>query len=222
MDRISPIVTAAMKAEESAASILAEGAILGVTAIALYGAGKISDAHHRNKLAKKQAEIAKAETANKQSVQQHLDAFQKHYKISVAPIPDGSFKSERDVYNAMLSDVKKWVSQITSSQAYTQAMQKVCDAHNSGSAGDNDPLWFYEEEKVTVKTITSWFKIGEGVNGWQESIEISDGDQEERSFLEPIISDIVLLLKTKYENYLSSVSNGDGDEGTIYYHIKMR
>ena len=72
----------------------------------------------------------------------------------------------------------------------------------------------------TAKELDRFIQINEGINGWEESIEVvHNAPQEVNVLLMPITDDLATMLKIRFKNWITGVSTGDGDEGHIYYQI---
>ena len=194
-----------------------EGALTAIGMIALYAAGIGALAHYAHKRDDKKAaeeqkrkdiERAKAEQANREA---YLAKLKVAYKADITKQELSSFKNARDLYNHMEADVKKWINNIKNTQQFAQYITKGIsyDPEYVAEMLDTTP------DKLTPRFFAQAFDVGEGVNGWEETIEVCNWDQTACVILAPIIKDICILLSTKYPVYCS---NGDGDEGHIYYH----
>lgn len=209
-----------------------EESILGLvftTAVSAVVAGVKYYADKKKKLAKDEAEKSRIrkvieDNANKDiSELEYVKAFGKAYGISVDELrePEKEYKNNKEAYEDMLTDAKKFASKILNSQLFKANVEELIKDEEKldyclCGYGNSRP-------KPTLSHFKSIVKIEEGVNGYDESMQILDGTQEENVEFGWIAYDIGNMLDIKYAEWLHyGVSNGDGDEGHIYYQIRVR
>lgn len=202
------------KLELESVSFLNEEAIgLSIGLIALYASVVAGLGYYYKKKISKQLKDNKAYNANtkpkytKQPTRdQVIDGFNKAYNIdkSFFNSVEKDYKDKREVYNDMLHDAKFIANKITSSNIF-----KVnCD----------EAMKSLPDEKIDKGIID----ICEGVNGYDETIQILNADQDVIIAMNWIVYDIADMLDLKYAKYTGGIGTGDGDEGTIYYSINIK
>lgn len=186
------------------------------------------------KKAEENAKKMRDEAARQREMRRQM---MKSYGISEAELklPDDFDDTPENIYKHMLADATKWFRKIQNSQPFKQAVKKLVDDYNALPAetrhdynsvddGKNWPGWAFGEAahrpgfKPTYSFFNGAFKPSEGVNGWEESMEYSDWEQDQiTSFLAAWAYDVAELLEQKYG---IGIDLGDGDEGHFYYNLR--
>ena len=116
----------------------------------------------------------------------------------------------------MLHDAKEIANKIKTSdifKANCNEAEKYFKDHYTDEPAD----------KFNYNFFKSIISIGEGVNGYETTIQILDSYQDVIIYMNWIVNDIADMLEIKYSDYLQGgISTGDGDEGTIYYSINIK
>ena len=183
---------------------------IGIGLIALYASVVAGLGYYYKKKISKQLKDNKTNTKPKRiklpTRDQVIDGFNKAYNIdkSFFNLVEKDYKDKREVYNDMEADAKFIANKIASSNIF-----KVnCD----------EAMKSLPDEKINKDIID----IDEGVNGYDESMQILDTDQDVITAMNWIVYDIAEILEIKYSDYLGYIDTGDGDEGTIYYSINIK
>lgn len=179
---------------------------IGIGLIALYASVVAGLGYYYKKKIKQLKNNKTNNTNTKPTRDQVIDGFNKAYNIdkSFFNLVEKDYKDKREVYNDMEADAKFIANKIASSNIF-----KVnCD----------EAMKSLPDEKINKDIID----IDEGVNGYDESMQILDTDQDVINAMNWIVYDIAEILEIKYSDYLGYIDTGDGDEGTIYYSINIK
>ena len=182
---------------------------IGIGLIALYASVVAGIGYYYKKKISKQLKDntnTKPKYIKQPTRDQVIDGFNKAYNIdkSFFNLVEKDYKDKREVYNDMEADAKFIANKIASSNIF-----KVnCD----------EAMKSLPDEKINKDIID----IDEGVNGYDESMQILDTDQDVITAMNWIVYDIAEILEIKYSDYLGYIDTGDGDEGTIYYSINIK
>lgn len=130
----------------------------------------------------------------------------KAYGIDLVKVESGKFKTDKELFDSMVKDGNQWASKIKSSKLFKENIEMMI-ADNNGN--------------TTISHYKSVIKISTGVNGYKESIQVINGSQDDCIDLGWVCDDIANMYAFKYSNYLNNVYCGDGDEGHIYYEMKI-
>lgn len=147
---------------------------------------------------------------DKEERQKRLIAeIKKAYGVDASPIPDGAITSNDRLKSTLFNETKKFLSAVKRSPFYKTLLE---DAIQSDYLKDDD---------YTLDSINRDVKIMEGVNGWQSSLQIIDGSQEESEALYDITNEVCNFIGARFANYLMyAPDTGDGDEGHVYYELE--
>ena len=193
-------------------------------AIGLMAASALIDKKKRQKeMDEKEKEYAKNYAADcKKRYEDNLKFAQdakKYYSITgMDEIDVGFFKDKKEVFNSILKDCKDWVKKIINSKAFEDNANELIHNEELMKLIQDEYGEYY---KPSLSRFRSIFKVKEGIAGYEESIHIIDGSQSENVEFGWVCGDLSRMLEIKYNNYLSNISTGDGDEGHIYYTIKV-
>lgn len=183
-------------------------------AIAILADRKNKDRENKEKIQKQKEECEK----RRKDTEKFVQDCQKHYNITnILPKLDTDFDSTEKVYESMLKDVKSWTRNITNSVPFKEFVKQLAD----------DPkrveyIFYSHKPTPTVSYFKTIVVPSEGVNGYNESMQIIEGSQDECVEFGWITDDIAKMCEIKYSKYLKGgVSTGDGDEGHIYYKINI-
>lgn len=205
---------------------LNEDAMLGISIglIALYSSFIAGVAYY----AKKKYDKYKKDNKSKEiqtkkerrilSLQEKIDGYNKVYHIDKSflnPI-DKDYKSTKDIFNDMLKDAKYIANKITSSDVFKANCDeaKVYLKHRGYTVEDI--------AKIDYDFFKNAISIEEGINGYEETMQILDEDQDVMVAMNWITSDIGNMLEMKYMNYVSNMDIGEGDEGHLYYNLHLK
>lgn len=147
---------------------------------------------------------------NKEERQKRLIAeIKKAYSVDASPIPDGAITSNAQLKSTLFNETKKFLSAVKRSPFYKTLLE---DAIRSDYLKDDD---------YTLDSINRDVKIMEGVSGWQSSLQIIDGSQEEAEALYDVTNEVCNFVGARFANYLMHTPDtGDGDEGHVYYELE--
>lgn len=163
--------------------------------------------------ARKSAELAKQNADREAREKAEIQAIKTQYHIDVTPLEDIGNGTDAEIIKALQSESKKFLAVIKKSKAYP-AFLEDCAKETA-----KDPDLY--DGPFSAKELDRFIQINEGVNGWEESIEvIHDAPQEVNVLLMPITDDLATMLKIRFKNWIDHVGTGDGDEGHIYYWLK--
>lgn len=213
MDRIESFSSAYLPANEQNMSTLAA---IGITA-ATFALLSIPEAIAKRRRLKKEAIEDKAraekEWADREAKEKaEAQAVMAQYRISITPLEDIGNNTTADIVKAIQVEAKKFLAAIKKSKVYPVFL-KDCAKEAAEDPDLYDGPW-------TAKELDRFIQINEGINGWEESIEVvHNAPQEVNVLLMPITDDLATMLKIRFKNWITGVSTGDGDEGHIYYQI---
>lgn len=131
------------------------------------------------------------------------------YNIQITPIPVGQITNQDQLIRQLQSDAKKYLAAMKRTKIYKDYLERCVEE------GQHD--W---NEHWTTQELDRAVSIQEGVNGWEESIQVIDDSQEMCIVLGDVVWDLAEMFEARFANYITDVSTGDGDEGHIYYMIK--
>lgn len=213
MDRIESFSSAYLPANEQNMSTLAA---IGITA-ATFALLSIPEAIAKRRRLKKEAIEDKAraekEWADREAKEKtEAQAVMAQYRISITPLEDIGNNTTADIVKAIHVEAKKFLAAIKKSKVYPVFLED-CAKETAEDPDLYDGPW-------TAKELDRFIQINEGINGWEESIEVvHNAPQEVNVLLMPITDDLATMLKIRFKNWITGVSTGDGDEGHIYYQI---
>lgn len=213
MDRIESFSSAYLPANEQNMSTLAA---IGITA-ATFALLSIPEAIAKRRRLKKEAIEDKAraekEWADREAKEKaEAQAVMAQYRISITPLEDIGNNTTADIVKAIQVEAKKFLAAIKKSKVYPVFLED-CAKETAEDPDLYDGPW-------TAKELDRFIQINEGINGWEESIEVvHNAPQEVNVLLMPITDDLATMLKIRFKNWITGVSTGDGDEGHIYYQI---
>lgn len=199
---------------------LEEGFISSVVLPSLALAGVCYVLSKKEKSDREKEKVKQMKERYKQTKKREEDfiaSCKKHYGISIEIIEHGVYHKEEDLYRDMEKDVKSWVAKIINSDVFKEAVDSLLADPKKLEYILDDP------KDATLQHFKSLFKVEEGVNGFEESMQICEGTQDEQIEFNWITYDIAQMVELKYGSYLEhDVSCGDGDEGHIYYNMYMQ
>lgn len=213
MDRIESFANAYLPASEQNMSTLAA---IGITA-ATFALLSIPEAIAKRRRTKKDAIENKAriekEWADREAKEKaEAQAVMTQYRINITPLEDIGNGTDAEIVKAIYAEAKKFLVAIKKSKVYPIFLED-CAKETAKDPEMYDGAW-------TAKELDRFIQINEGINGWEESIEVvHEAPQEVNVLLMPITDDLATMLKIRFKNWISGVSTGDGDEGHIYYQI---
>lgn len=213
MDRIESFSSAYLPANEQNMSTLAA---IGITA-ATFALLSIPEAIAKRRRLKKEAIEDKAraekEWADREAKEKaEAQAVMAQYRISITTLEDIGNNTTADIVKAIQVEAKKFLAAIKKSKVYPVFLED-CAKETAEDPDLYDGPW-------TAKELDRFIQINEGINGWEESIEVvHNAPQEVNVLLMPITDDLATMLKIRFKNWITGVSTGDGDEGHIYYQI---
>ena len=199
---------------------LEEGFISSVVLPSLALAGVCYVLSKKEKSDREKEKVKQMKERYKQTKKREEDfiaSCKKHYGISIEIIEHGVYHKEEDLYRDMEKDVKSWVAKIINSDVFKEAVDSLLADPKKLEYILDDP------KDATLQHFKSLFKVEEGVNGFEESMQICEGTQDEQIEFNWVTYDIAQMVELKYGSYLEhDVSCGDGDEGHIYYNMYMQ
>lgn len=213
MDRIESFSTAYLPANEQNMSSLAA---LGIT-VATFALLSIPGAIANRRQVKKEAIENKARVekdwADRDAKEKaEAQAVMAQYHINITPLENIGNGSTAEIIKAIQTESKKFLATIKKSKVYPVFLED-CAKETAKDPDMYDGAW-------NAKELDRFIQINEGINGWEESIEVvHDAPQEVNVLLMPITDDLATMLKIRFKDWISGVSTGDGDEGHIYYML---
>lgn len=170
------------------------------------------------------AQRRRADTAKKSGPPQYGPEYiKKTYGITIIPLSEPP-KDEKEMIFKIKADLMQWLGFIKSSDVYRQNILEIANAWKNGDPGEGHKyhgLFSDPKFKATPVNLSKMIHAAEGVNGWAESAEIIDGDQEFCVEMGWVCSDLADMLRLRYGKMLGGISSGDGDEGHVYYQINL-
>lgn len=115
-------------------------------------------------------------------------------------ISDDNFESFKEMYAAIVKDVKQWLTKIINSEKFEKDVENLLNDKNG------------EFNKTSLSHYKSIFKVKADTKEWPDYIKICDGTENECAHFGWVVDLISNLIMAKY--YMDC--SDDGDEGYVY------
>ena len=209
MDRIEAFYNAHIApAQESIAA--AALATIGIISVLSVPAAIIKSHRNKQEMVRVQQEKEQAKKSHEAWIAKLREDLKKVYGLDASAIPDGKITSMDQMKLVLFSEMKKALAAIRRSVSYKAYITNIINTNELE----------LRDAGYKPSDLDHSMTIREGVSGWEETLETCTGEQDVRIAMGHVTNDLAYFLETRFENYISSVGTGDGDEGHIYYTIK--